>query len=140
MCNLCGDARHVVGNGEPTTFADTFPLPATTPATGVFETQPAITLADDRSDASAVGVGASGSNYIDGLLRGLGWDGAFTYSFPQASTDYQAGYSGESTTNFAPVTFQQREATRAALNGETLAGTANVMRATSSRFIHCDVG
>lgn len=137
MCNLCGDSSHIAGT--PLVFSDTFSDQAVAPTSGLVEGSGA--GADDRSEASAIGQGATGNNYIDGLLIGTRWNGAFTYSFPQLSTDYPAGYSGENTTNFAPVTFQQREATRAALNGQTFSGTVNVMRATNlASFIATGVG
>jgi serralysin len=80
--------------------------------------------------ATAVGQGATGDDYIDGLLSGVKWNGSFTYSFPQLASQYQAG--NPETATFTPVTFQQREATRAIMSGQTFsAATTNVMRATS---------
>jgi serralysin len=80
--------------------------------------------------ATAVNQAATGDSYIDGLLSGSRWNGSFTFSFPQTIGDYQAG-NGETGNNFAAVTFQQREATRAILTGVTFSATANVMHATS---------
>ena len=79
--------------------------------------------------ATAVGQVATGDDYIDGLLSGSKWSGSFTFSFPQLASQYQAGNA--ETATFTPVTFQQREATRAILTGTTFSPTANVMRATS---------
>jgi serralysin len=82
--------------------------------------------------ATAVNQDATGDSYIDGLLGGTKWNGSFTFSFPNATTDYPAGYpEADTDSNFAPVTFQQREATRAIMTGTTTAGTANVMLATN---------
>ena len=83
--------------------------------------------------ATSVNQGSTGSAYIDGLLGGTKWSGAFTFSFPLQTTDYQAGNDeADVASGFAPVTFQQREATRAIMTGETLTATGNVMLATSA--------
>jgi Ca2+-binding RTX toxin-like protein len=75
---------------------------------------------------AAVSQGATGNAYIDGLLSGSKWNGSFTFSFPQLPSEYGAYPSNEPTTNFAPVTFQQREATGAILTGVTFSPTGNV--------------
>jgi len=80
----------------------------------------------DPVGASAVSQGATGNPYIDGVLSGSKWNGSFTFSFPQLASQYGAYPTNEPTTNFAPVTFQQREAARAILNGTTFSPTANV--------------
>jgi serralysin len=79
--------------------------------------------------ATAVNQGATGDAFIDGLLIGTKWSGSFTFSFPQLATDYQAG--NEETATFSPVSFQQREATRAIMTGQTFGATTNVMKATN---------
>ena len=82
--------------------------------------------------ATAVDQGSIGNSYIDGLLGGAKWSGAFTFSFPQLVSDYQAGNPETNAGyNFAAVSFQQREATRAILTGVTSSGASNVMLATN---------
>ncbi|GLR85430.1 M10 family metallopeptidase C-terminal domain-containing protein [Bradyrhizobium iriomotense] len=50
--------------------------------------------------ATAVTIGATGNADIDGMLSGYEWTGTITYSFPESSSDYAAGYgSGEPTTS-----------------------------------------
>lgn len=54
---------------------------------------------------------ATGNPEIDGLLIGSKWTGVLTYSFPDSSSDYIAGYgNGEPTTSFAPVPAAIRQA------------------------------
>jgi serralysin len=92
--------------------------------------------------ATSVTQTATGDPFIDGLLFGTKWNGAFTYSFPQTTVQYQAGNNeADIASGFAPVTFQQREATRAIMEGNTFSGTTNVMTATSvNSFIGVTVG
>jgi serralysin len=91
--------------------------------------------------ATSVNQGSVGDAYIDGLLIGTKWSGSFTFSFPQTTGQYQAGNAeADVGSGFAPVTFQQREATRAILTGLTFAGTSNVMTATNvNSFISVSV-
>src|SRR5262245_47807831 len=56
------------------------------------------------ADASSINQGPTGNPYIDGLLTGSKWNGSFTYSFPQTTSQYQSGYTGELST-FNAVTF-----------------------------------
>ena len=82
--------------------------------------------------AGAINQSATGNAFIDGLIDGTKWDGAFTFSFPQLAGSYQAGNpEAEAGGNFAPVTLAQADATRAILVGATASGATNVMRATS---------
>jgi serralysin len=86
-------------------------------------------VGDRPADAIAVGQVATGNPYIDGLLRGVKWSGTITFSFPQLATQYGAYPSSEPSTNFAPVTFQQAEATRAIMIGMTFfPSTTNVSK------------
>ena len=91
--------------------------------------------------ATSVNQGSVGDAYIDGLLIGTKWSGSFTFSFPQVTGDYQAGNNeADVGSGFAPVTFQQREATRAIMTGTTFSGTSNVMLATNvNSFISVSV-
>jgi serralysin len=98
---------------------------------GNFELASATPAYSPPPAATSVNQGATGNPYIDGLLIGTKWNGSFTYSFPQSTSQYQSGYTGELST-FNAVTFQQREATRAILSGTTFSdSTTNVMRLTS---------
>jgi serralysin len=92
--------------------------------------------------ATAVNQGSVGDSYIDGLLSGTRWNGSFTFSFPQLASQYQAGNpEADAGSSFAPVTFQQREATRAIMTGTTFSGTSNVMLATNvNSFVSVSVG
>ena len=92
--------------------------------------------------ATSVAQAATGNSYIDGLLIGTKWNGSFTYSFPQDTGDYPAVYGSDELDTFGAVSFQQREATRAILSGDTSsAATTNVMRATYvNSFIGVSVG
>ncbi|WP_207103137.1 M10 family metallopeptidase [Paracoccus shandongensis] len=68
------------------------------------------------SGDTAVAVAASGNAGIDGLLAGSRWaDGYVTYSFPDAASDYGAGYP-EALTNFQQVNAAQQLAAHFALN------------------------
>ncbi|CAN5524633.1 hypothetical protein BH10PSE7_BH10PSE7_02190 [soil metagenome] len=80
--------------------------------------------------ATAVNQGAVGNAYIDGVLSGVKWSGSISFSFPDATSDYQAG-NPETSSSFAQVTLQQREATRAILVGDPVSGTTNVMKLTN---------
>jgi len=83
---------------------------------------------DDPAGASSEGQGATGNNFIDGLLSGSRWTGIITFSFPQIAGAYPVGYgSGEPLNGFGALTNQGMEATRAILGGFTTNGTANVM-------------
>ena len=62
--------------------------------------------------ATAVSVTSSGNAEIDGLLGGLRWSGAITYSFPDSPSDYPASYFGNYEPNMsgfssAPLAMQQ---------------------------------
>jgi serralysin len=46
--------------------------------------------------ATAVSVSATNNADIDGLLSGVKWSGAISYSFPDAASDYTSPYSGGS--------------------------------------------
>jgi serralysin len=91
--------------------------------------------------ATAVNQAATGDSYIDGLLSGVRWSGSITFSFPQTTGQYQAGNNeADVGSGFAPVTFQQREATRAIMTGLTSGGTTSVMTATNvNSFISVSV-
>ncbi len=81
---------------------------------------------------TAVTQASTGDPYIDGLLAGTRWNGSFTFSFPQLTSQYEAGNEeADAGSSFAPVSFQQREATRAIMTGQTFSATSNVMLATS---------
>ncbi|WP_374302475.1 M10 family metallopeptidase C-terminal domain-containing protein [Paracoccus sp. (in: a-proteobacteria)] len=68
------------------------------------------------SGDTTVAVAASGNQGIDGLLAGVRWaDGYITYSFPDAASDYGAGYI-ESLTNFQQINAAQQLAVHFALN------------------------
>ncbi len=62
--------------------------------------------------ATAVSVTATNNAEIDGLLAGVKWSGAISYSFPDASSDYAVGYgSGEPTaTGFSQAPGQMQAA------------------------------
>jgi Ca2+-binding RTX toxin-like protein len=62
--------------------------------------------------ATVTSVGATGNQDIDGLLSGLKWSGTLTYSFPDSSSDYSAGYGyGEpQAAGFAQVSAMQQQA------------------------------
>jgi Ca2+-binding RTX toxin-like protein len=62
--------------------------------------------------ATVTSVSATGNRDIDGLLSGLKWSGTLTYSFPDSSSDYAAGYGyGEPrATGFAQVSSMQQQA------------------------------
>ncbi|MEX2129696.1 MAG: M10 family metallopeptidase C-terminal domain-containing protein [Xanthobacteraceae bacterium] len=62
--------------------------------------------------ASAVGIGATGNQNIDGLLSGYRWSGTVTYSFPDSASDYPSNYGyGEPTASgFAQISAQQQAA------------------------------
>ena len=61
--------------------------------------------------ATAVTQGATGNPYIDGVLSGVKWSGTVTYSFPDSSGDYPAGYgSGEPLNNFVQLSVTQQTA------------------------------
>ena len=92
--------------------------------------------------ATSVVQAATGNSYIDGLLHGTKWSGGLIYySFPQDTDDYPVGY-GDELDDFGAVSFQQREATRAMLSGDTWsAATTNVVRATYvNSFVGISIG
>lgn len=64
--------------------------------------------------ATAVSVSATNNAEIDGLLSGVKWSGAITYSFPDAASDYAYPYSGGSseptTSGFASAPTQMQSA------------------------------
>ncbi|HEX2726496.1 MAG TPA: M10 family metallopeptidase, partial [Beijerinckiaceae bacterium] len=66
--------------------------------------------------ATAVLVGFTGQQNIDGLLWGTRWSGAITYSFPDARADYEVTYS-EADYGFGAVSFSQQQAARYILEG-----------------------
>src|SRR5215211_5466853 len=68
--------------------------------------------------ATTSGVDATGIAAIDGLLDGSMWCGTISYSFPNASGDYESAYgSGEPTDGFGSVSFAQIQAARFILEG-----------------------
>ncbi|MTE01080.1 hypothetical protein GIY56_12315 [Paracoccus sp. YIM 132242] len=68
------------------------------------------------SGDATVAVAASGDAGIDGLIAGNRWaDGYITYSFPDAASDYGAGYI-ESLNNFQQINAAQQLAVHFALN------------------------
>ena len=86
--------------------------------------------------AGSVNQSATGDAFIDGLLGGTKWNGAFSFSFPQVAGSYQLGNPETNPANgFRPVSAAQAEATRAILVGDTASGTASVMRATCAASI-----
>ena len=61
--------------------------------------------------ATVVTVGATGNAEIDGLLFGTKWSGTITYSFPNSSNTYVAGYGdGEPLNGFAQTPVQMQQA------------------------------
>jgi Ca2+-binding RTX toxin-like protein len=64
--------------------------------------------------AAPANIGATGGQDIDGLLSGMKWSGTLTYSFPDSSSDYPAGYGyGEPlATGYAQVSAMQQQAVR----------------------------
>ncbi|WP_112873035.1 M10 family metallopeptidase [Paracoccus endophyticus] len=74
---------------------------------------------ENGSGDTTVAVAASGNQGIDGLLIGSRWaDGYITYSFPNATSDYGAGYP-EALSNFGMVNADQQRAAHFALNEAT---------------------
>ncbi|WP_134724880.1 M10 family metallopeptidase [Paracoccus luteus] len=74
---------------------------------------------ENGSGDTTVAVAASGIQGIDGLLAGTRWaDGFITYSFPNSTADYQAGYP-EALSNFGMVNADQQRAAHFALNQAT---------------------
>ena len=68
--------------------------------------------------ATVTSVGATGNQDIDGLLSGLKWSGTLTYSFPDSSSDYGAGYGyGEPlAAGFSQVSAMQQQAVHAIMD------------------------
>lgn len=63
--------------------------------------------------ATAVSVSATNNAEIDGLLSGVKWSGAITYSFPDAASDYVSSYSSDNeptTSGFASAPAQMQAA------------------------------
>jgi serralysin len=57
---------------------------------------------------SVTSVTATGNDDIDGLLFGVKWAGAITYSFPDAAADYPSYGSAEPTNGFAQISSAQQ--------------------------------
>lgn len=72
-------------------------------------------------DGAIAAVGASGTNYIDGLLSGRKWNlSTITFSFPDESTDYESGYADDAPLeDFGQLSQSQQSILRAALDGNT---------------------
>ena len=81
---------------------------------------------EGRVLATVTSVGAAGNQDIDGLLSGLKWSGTLTYSFPDSSGDYGAGYGyGEPrSAGFAQVSAMQQQAVHAIM--AQIAGFTNL--------------
>ncbi|MGQ7793183.1 M10 family metallopeptidase C-terminal domain-containing protein [Faunimonas sp. B44] len=73
---------------------------------------------ENGSGDTTAAVAASGDQRIDGLLSGVRWsDGFITYSDPDSTADYQAGYTTEEPlNNFSQVSAQQMVAVHFGLN------------------------
>ncbi len=69
---------------------------------------------------------ATGVQDIDGLLSGVKWVGALTYSFPDSASDYPSyyGYGEPTAAGFAQVSTQQQQAVHAILS--LVAGYTNL--------------
>lgn len=68
--------------------------------------------------AATSGLGPTGNVAVDGLLDGSMWSGTISYSFPNASGDYESAYgSGEPTDGFGSVSVAQIQAARFILEG-----------------------
>jgi Ca2+-binding RTX toxin-like protein len=67
--------------------------------------------------AAPTGVGATGNKDVDGLLSGIKWTGTVTYSFPDAASDYPAGYGyGEPLApGFGQISAVQQQAVHAVM-------------------------
>jgi serralysin len=74
------------------------------------------TSVPESEAATGIVTGATGIRNIDALLSGRLWDGAITYSFPDAAADYEGGYA-EATNGFSQITFNQMQAARYILEG-----------------------
>jgi serralysin len=92
---------------------------------GQFGSQSSSPLPEENGSASTtLAVAASGNALIDGLLSGVRWNGAITYSDTNSAADYQAGYfsdqdgDGVSAQNegYSQFTAAQMIAFHAALN------------------------
>ncbi len=73
---------------------------------------------ENGSGDTTAAVAASGDQRIDGLLSGVRWsDGSISYSDPDSTADYQAGYTTEEPlNNFGQVSAQQMVAVHFGLN------------------------
>jgi serralysin len=78
--------------------------------------------------AGAVGVSATGDDYIDGVIWGSKWNGPITYSFPDSAADYEFGYPEATALGFGQVTFNQMQAVRYILEGASPVGGGPIMR------------
>ena len=84
-------------------------------------------LAENGSASTTAAVGATGDAKIDGILRGVKWAGAITYSDVDSAADYQSGYFSDSdgdgvsaqNEGFSQFTPQQLLAMHSALNDFT---------------------
>jgi serralysin len=76
---------------------------------------------DGPADTGTPGVGIvdvpdSTRPFIDGLLTSVKWAGPISYSFPDSTFDYQAGYPGDSLIGFSGLSAVQIAATHAILD------------------------
>lgn len=68
--------------------------------------------------AEGVDQPATAAATTNALLEGYKWSGTISYSFPDQSSDYEAGYE-EALNGFASVSFKQMQAARYILEGGT---------------------
>lgn len=73
---------------------------------------------ENGSGTGTAAVGASGAQHIDGLLSGVRWNGAITYSDPDSALDYQASHP-ENFTNLSQLSATQLAMVHAVLNEAT---------------------
>ena len=73
---------------------------------------------ENGSGTGTAAVAASGVQYIDGLLSGVRWNGAITYSDPDSAADYQASHP-ENFTNLTQLSASQLAMVHAVLNDST---------------------
>ncbi|WP_051402212.1 M10 family metallopeptidase, partial [Lutibaculum baratangense] len=71
---------------------------------------------ENGSGATTASVAATGDQRIDGLLSGVRWAGSITYSDPDSTADYQAGYPAGPLTGFSQMSAQQMVAVHFGLN------------------------
>lgn len=100
----------------------------------------AIDPGGDVAMAGSTSVSPTGNQYIDGLLRGLKWNGPVTYSFPTSIANYEPGYGDLNAliNGFAGLNAAQIQAVRDVMAG-ALGGTPEFSYGSYSSLINLGI-